>query len=238
MEVQMSVQGTQGTQGGAEGAQGVQGGQGAQAGAQGAPAAPPPKDEVQARIDRAVAKALAEQGRELGAKLTAVEAEAKAGQEARKRLEELEAKDATAAEKSAKLLEQERQKAATREAELVKTLETTKTRADSDAINAALAFVDGKIPSENSPDMVKERLAKNCKRKDDGKVVWVDPETDQELSPEKALEAFLSARPSFAVAPASGSGATPGRPPGSIRKPIGQMSKEELKAEADRELAG
>jgi hypothetical protein len=86
--------------------------------------------------------------------------------------------------------------------------------------------------------MVKERLAKNCKRKDDGKVVWVDPETDQELSPEKALETFLAARPSFAVAPASGSGATPGRPPGSSRKPIGQMSKAELMAEADRELVG
>lgn len=230
----MSDQGTQGTQGGAEGAQG------AQAGAQGAAAAvaAPAVDEVQARINRAVAKAVAEAKREMGEKLTVAEAEAKAGQDARAKLAEQEAKDATAAEKAQKLREQEQKKSADREAELLKTIAATTARADADAINAALTEAVKKVPPENSPAVVKDHLAKHCKRKDDGKVVWVDPETDQELAPEKALEAFLTANPVFAVAPASGSGATAGRPPGTSRKPIGQMSKEELKSEADRELAG
>jgi hypothetical protein len=227
------TQGTQGTQGAPTEGQATQGGQVA------APAAPAAPDNVQAQINRAVAKAVAEAKRELGEKLTAAEAEALAGKAAREKLAELEAKEQTAVEKAAKALENERRMAAAREAELLKTVEATKARADKDAINAALAkVVAAKVPQENSPNVVQKDLAEGCKRKDDGTVVWIDPETDQELPPDKALEAYLAANPVFAIAPVSGSGATPGRPPGSSRKPIGQMSKAELKAEADRELAG
>lgn len=220
-----------------------QGTQGVQAGTQdqGAPQGQQPSsspDNIQSQIDRAVAKAVAAAKRELGEKLSAAEAEAAAGKEAREKLAELEARDATAAEKAARALENERKKAADREAELLKTVQETKARADRDAISAALTEAVKKVPPENSPNVVKKALAEHCKRRDDGKVVWVDPETDQELEPAKALDVFLAANPLFLISPASGSGATPGRPPGTNRKPFSQMTKDELKAEADRELTG
>lgn len=223
---------TTGTQAGNEGNQGnPDQGQG-----QGQPA-PPAKTFSQEDVNRLIAKEVAKAKRDLGSENEQLRTQLAEKAELEKRLQEFEAKEQTAAERERKTLENERKKWEAERAEFQKTLQAVKSKADRDAIDAVLSrIVPSKVPRENSPHVVVRELAQGCIRKDDGTVVWRDPETDEEMAPEKALEAYLTANPCFTIAPAAGTGATSGYPPGDRRKPIAKMSSDELTAAADAEL--
>jgi hypothetical protein len=223
---------TTGTQAGNEGNQGNQ----EQGQAQGQPAAPP-KAFSQEDVNRLLAREVAKAKRDLGSENEQLRAQLAEKAELEKRLQEFEAKEQTAAEKERTKLDKAKADWEKERNELLKTVQATKSAADSTAIDAALSrVVMAKVPKENSPSVVQRELARQCIRKPDGSVVYKDPETDEEIAPEKALEAYLTANPCFTIAPASGTGATSGYPPGDRRKPIAKMSSDELTAAADAEL--
>ena len=114
-----------------------------------------------------------------------------------------------------------------REVEYQKTIAALKARADATAIRAAVGpLVAGRVAPENSPGLAEREISSRCVVKDDGTVVYKDPETDEEMEPKKAVEAFLAVNRIFLSTPAAGSGHTPGTPVG--RKPIASMNKDEL----------
>lgn len=233
----MPTENSTGTQAGGEGYQGQQDQGSPPIQTAAAPTPTPMKMFSQEDVNRLIAKEVAKAKRDLGSEVEQLRAQLteKAALEAR--LQEYEAKEQTAAERERKTLENERKKWEAERAEFQKTLQAVKSKADRDAIDAVLSrIVPSKVSRENSPHVVVRELAQGCIRKDDGTVVWRDPETDEEMAPEKALEAYLAANPCFTIAPAAGTGATSGYPPGDRRKPIAKMSPEELQAAADAEL--
>jgi hypothetical protein len=191
----------------------------------------------QAEVDRRIAKAVNAAKKEMGDKLTAAEGLAKEKSDhlvaMETQLSELQGKAGTEAERERIRLGTQITKLTTELGEARKTLSAVQTRADADAVEAVVAGLAA--TATRGKDRVREALAKNCRRNAAGKVVWVDPETDQENEPAKGLEALQKSDPYFWEPPQSGSGASAGAPPVAGKKPLTGMSKAELAAQYDRE---
>lgn len=203
-------------------------------GAQDAQATDDGRTFTQEEVTRIAAKEKAAAARSVRAELEAVKAEAEAlkakAEEAealRARIEELEGKGQSAEAKALALQAKKEQEWKAREAEYQRTTAALKARADRTAIKAAVGpLVAGKVAKENSPEIVEREISQHCVAKDDGSVVYHDPDTDEEIPPAQAIDAFLTSHRIFLSTPASGSGHTPGTPVG--KKPIAAMNKDEL----------
>ncbi len=190
-------------------------------------------------VNRLIAKEQKKLGAKLQAELDDLRKKAADADALRTKVEEFESRDTSEVDKLRKRLADIEAAKAAREGELARTIDEQKAAADAEVARMHVkAIVAAKVAKENSPAAVERLFGENVRRsKDDPKVVvWVDPETDEEVPLDKALDAFLTANPIFLSAPPSGTGAVGGAP-GRGQKPYAAMTPAEIDAEVNRRHA-
>lgn len=195
---------------------------------------------TQEDVNRIVAREQKKLGAKLEAELADLRKKAAEADELRSRVAEFDEKDKTEVEKLRKRIAEVEKAKADRENELARSLAESKAAADAEYARLRVeALVAGRVPKENGPDDAADLFGRHARRSqsDPRLVVWIDPETDEEVPLDKALEAFLAKRPYFLSTPPAGTGAL-GGPPGRGQKPFAAMSAAELEEVVNQRAAG
>lgn len=172
-------------------------------------AATPPAKYTQADLDRIMARKLDAERKEWSGKLQAEQAARAAQDERIKELETNGKGEAETVEAIKKARKADAEKWTAREAELLRTNQETQTRWDHEkVISAITAAVPSKVQDALRPLLIEHLVGRS--KVVDGKVVYTDPDTMEDLTPEAAVARQLASKPALVIGPAMGSGGRPG----------------------------